>query len=108
MSPKPTTPGSTGGRMTQLRIDLQEQPTPERSAVDEVLAKYPKLATLPRYGWRNKRAWKRLRLARPFLLDKDKRTYLVDEGGWARDVTNGELQRLHASKLLDQDKRFER
>ena len=93
--------------MTQLHMDL-DKPKEAQTVVDDVLAKYPKLAALPRYGWRNKRAWKRLRLARPFLLDKEGKTYLVDEGGWARDVTNGELQRPHASKLLDQDKRSER
>ena len=93
--------------MTQLNMDL-DKPQGAENVVDDILARYPKLAAYPRYGWRNKRAWRRLRLARPFLLDKDKHTYLVDEGGWARDVTNGELQRLHASKLLDQDKKFER
>ena len=92
--------------MTQKRMDLEEKPS--ELVLEKILKKYPQLAALPRYGWRNKRAWKRLRLARPFLLDKEGRTYLVDEGGWARDVTNGELQRPHASKLLDPDKRSER
>ena len=92
--------------MSQMQMDLEEKPS--TPVLEEILRRYPRLAALPRYGWRNKRAWKRLRLARPFLLDKEGRTYLVDEGGWARDVTNGELQRPHASKLLDPDKRSER
>ena len=84
--------------MSQMQMDHEEKPS--TPVLDEILRKYPRLAALPRYGWRNKKAWKRLRLARPFLLDKEGKTYLVDEGGWVHDVTNGDLQRSHASKLL--------
>ena len=93
--------------MTQLHMDL-DKPKEAQTVVDEILARYPKLAALPRYGWRNKKAWKRLRLARRFLLDKDKHTYLVGEDGWARNLTDPDARTVHASKLLDQDKRFER
>ena len=60
--------------ITQLHMDL-DKPKEAQTVVDEILARYPKLAALPRYGWRNKKAWKRLRLARRFLLDKDKHAH---------------------------------
>ena len=40
--------------MTQLHMDL-DKPKEAQTIVDEILARYPKLAALPRYGWRNNR-----------------------------------------------------
>ena len=89
--------------MTQKRMDLEEKPS--TPVLEEILKKYPRLAALPRYGWRNKRAWKRLRLARKFLLDKDGETYLVDQGGWTRNMVRTDAKLVHASKLLDPAKK---
>ena len=53
--------------MTQLDMDL-DKPKEAQAVVDEILA-------------------------RRFLLDKDKNTYLVGEGGWARNLTDPDAVR---------------
>ena len=58
----------------------------------------------------NKRAWRRLKRCKPFLLKAQRRTYFVDAGGWARPIDGqGDLQggvrSIQAVKLLDQNKR---
>ena len=70
----------------------------------------PRLAGLPRYGYSNRDAWRRLRLARPFVLRaRDGTPYHVDRGGWARDISGAAPgPPVHASKLLDQGKKSTR
>ena len=58
---------------------------------DEILRKCPRLASLPRYGCRNRDAWKRLKLARQFLLNRGGDTYLVNEGSWAHNLVNTDV-----------------
>lgn len=92
--------------MTQITMDLEKKPS--QLTVDEVLEKYPKLADLPRVGWRNKKAWYYKAKARKFLLTKGGHTYLVDQGGRAVDLCHPGTFSTHAVKLLDPDKRNER
>ena len=93
--------------VTKLAMDL-DKPQYSDTVIDHILARYPKLTVLPRWGWRNKKERKRLEIAKRFLLDKDKHSYLVDEGSWAYCLTNPGARTVHAFKLLDQEKRFER
>ena len=66
----------------------------------------PKLAALPRWSWRSKKAWARLRRAKPFLLEGQGRVmYFVDSGGWARRLDDLGAPPAHASKLLDPAKK---
>ena len=58
----------------------------------------------------NKRARRRLKRCKPFLLLAQLRTYFVDAGGWARPIDGqGELQSgglsIQTAKLLDPNKR---
>ena len=67
----------------------------------------PKLAALPRWSWRSKKAWARLRRAKPFLLEGQGRVmYFVDSGGWARRLDDLAAPPAHASKLLDPAKKM--
>ena len=64
----------------------------------------------PYYGSGSRRAWRRLRRHKPFLLTNQRRTYFVDAGGWARPIDGkGDLQgggrSIQAVKLLDPNKR---
>ena len=61
----------------------------------------------------NKRAWRRLKRHKPFLLNSQRRTYYVDAGGWARPIDGkGDLRgggrSIQAVKLLDPNKRSRR
>jgi hypothetical protein len=45
----------------------------------------PKLAALPRRGWRSNKAWARLRRATPLLLEGQGSVMcFVDSGGWPK------------------------
>ena len=63
----------------------------------------PRLAAYPRFGAGEWRAWRRLRNAKPFVLDARDGRYFVDGGGWAH-VLGREAPTVHASKLLDPEK----
>ena len=64
-----------------------------------------KLKDLPRVGYRNKRAWNLLKRARPFVLCHQRVEYYVDRGGWAKPLEGPKMPAVHASKLLDPDKK---
>ena len=67
-----------------------------------------RLNHLPQYGWRNQKAWDRLRRAKPWLLKgQDGRLYFVDSGGWASHLEGNDAGRSagHASRLLDPAKK---
>ena len=74
-----------------------------------IFLEYPNLAKLPRRSWRSSKAWRRLRRAKPFLLDaQDGVTHFVDSGGWAHRLDDLRAPSMHASKLLTQGKKSRR